>query len=95
MSVLTRLKTQAYRILIVDDEPELRIFVSTVVETIGFEPIEAQNGSQAIEKARLSDPDLVILDKRVGAVGADDAPVLQQVATIGGSQTLLCVLLHK
>ena len=50
------------KILIVDDEPDMRIFVSTVVETMGLEPIEARNGSEAIEKARLTHPDLAILD---------------------------------
>ena len=50
------------RILVVDDESDIRIFVSTVVETIGFEPIEATNGSEAVEKARITKPRLVILD---------------------------------
>ncbi len=50
------------RILVVDDEVDIRIFVSTVVETIGFEPIEATNGSEAVEKARITKPRLVILD---------------------------------
>ena len=50
------------RILVVDDELDMRIFVSTVVKTIGFEPIEATNGSEAIEKARSIKTDLVVLD---------------------------------
>ncbi len=39
------------KILVVDDEPDMRIFVSTVVETAGFEPITARNGPEALEKA--------------------------------------------
>ena len=50
------------KILVVDDESDMRIFVSTVVETEGFEPITAQNGPEALEKARSILPDLVILD---------------------------------
>jgi CheY-like chemotaxis protein len=50
------------KILVVDDEPEMRIFVSTVVETEGFEPITAQNGPEALEIARSTRPALVILD---------------------------------
>ena len=50
------------RILVVDDELDTRIFVSTVVETMGFEPIDAKNGPEAVEKARLGNPHLVILD---------------------------------
>lgn len=50
------------RILVVDDEPDMRIFVSTVVETMGFEPVTAENGTKALEKARSAVPVLVILD---------------------------------
>ena len=50
------------KILIVDDETDMIIFVSTVVETIGHKPIAANNGINALKKARTSIPDLIILD---------------------------------
>ena len=50
------------RILVVDDERDMRIFVSAVVETLGFEPIAAENGVEALEKAGSNPPALVILD---------------------------------
>ncbi len=50
------------KILVVDDERDMRIFVSTVVETLGFEPIAAENGSQALDMAGTNPPVLVILD---------------------------------
>ncbi len=50
------------KILVVDDERDMRIFISTVVETLGFEPIVAENGTQALEKAGTTPPALVILD---------------------------------
>ena len=46
----------------VDDERDMRIFVSTVVETSGFKAIVASDGPEAIQKARKSPPALVILD---------------------------------
>ena len=49
-------------ILVVDDDQDMRIFVSTVVETLGFEPIAVKDGVEALEKARLNPPALVILD---------------------------------
>ena len=51
------------KILVVDDERDMRIFVSTVAETLGFEPTAAQDGVEALEKARLNPPALVILDR--------------------------------
>ncbi len=50
------------KILVVDDERDMRIFVSTVVETLGFEPILAENGAEALDKAGTNPPALVILD---------------------------------
>lgn len=50
------------KILVVDDEPDMRIFVSTVVETMGFVPVTAKDGVEALEKARSAVPVLVILD---------------------------------
>ena len=49
-------------ILVVDDESDMRIFVSTVVETMGFTPAAAKDGTEALEKARADRPALVILD---------------------------------
>jgi two-component system phosphate regulon response regulator PhoB len=51
-----------YKILVVDDENDMRIFVSTVVETSGFEAAVAKDGSEAIQKASANPPALVILD---------------------------------
>jgi len=50
------------KILVVDDERDMRIFVSTVAETLGFEAIAAQDGAEALFKAGSNPPDLVILD---------------------------------
>jgi len=50
------------KILVVDDESDMQIYLSTVVETMGFEPIVAANGADALEKARALSPLLVILD---------------------------------
>jgi CheY-like chemotaxis protein len=50
------------KILVVDDEQDMRIFVSTVVETLGFEPKAAKDGIEALEEAGLNPPALVILD---------------------------------
>ena len=50
------------KILVVDDEQDMRIFVSTVVETLGFEAIAAEDGMEAVEKVSSNPPALVILD---------------------------------
>jgi twitching motility two-component system response regulator PilH len=50
------------KVLIVDDDPDVRLFNSTVVEESGFIPVEAENGEQGLKMVKEDPPDLVILD---------------------------------
>ena len=49
-------------VLIVDDDPDVRLFNATVVEENGYTPIEAENGEEGLKMIRDKNPDLVILD---------------------------------
>jgi two-component system KDP operon response regulator KdpE len=50
------------RILVVDDEPQIRKFLRISLGANGYEVIEAENGQQGVEAALHGKPDLVILD---------------------------------
>jgi len=50
------------KVLIVDDEPDMRVFLTTLLETNGFKPLSAEDGRQGMEMARKSKPALIILD---------------------------------
>lgn len=50
------------RILIVDDEEQIRLFLRITLNAAGYEPIEAENGRVAIEVCTGKKPDLVLLD---------------------------------
>jgi twitching motility two-component system response regulator PilH len=50
------------RILIVDDEPDLIIYMSAVLEENGYTSIGAKNGVEGLELARKEKPDLILLD---------------------------------
>jgi len=50
------------RVLIVDDDESVRLFVAGVMEAEGWESIEALNGQQAIDRAEAEKPDLIVLD---------------------------------
>ena len=52
----------AKKILVVDDEQHMRIFMTTLLETSGFKPITAEDGKQGLELARQKKPDAIILD---------------------------------
>ena len=49
-------------VLIVEDELDMRIFISTLLKTSGYRPIMTRDGSEGLLKAREIDPDLIILD---------------------------------
>ena len=50
------------RILVVDDEPKLLRLVWEVLTATGFEVIATGSGREAVQKAALEQPDLVLLD---------------------------------
>ena len=50
------------KVLVVDDDVDVRKFVSKLVERAGYEAIEAKNGIEGMGKVREDKPDLIILD---------------------------------
>ena len=52
----------AKRVLVVDDELDMRIFITTLLETSGYKPLSAVDGKEGLEIARQKKPSLIILD---------------------------------
>jgi len=50
------------RILVVDDDPDARIFLSNLLEANHFQSICAETGAEGLAKARVARPALIILD---------------------------------
>jgi len=50
------------KVLIVDDDVDVRKFVSKLVERAGYEVVEAKNGVEGMGTVREDKPDLIILD---------------------------------
>lgn len=53
------------KILVVDDEKNIRLVVGKSLEKSGFDIVYAIDGLEAVEKANESNPDLVLLDLRL------------------------------
>jgi two-component system KDP operon response regulator KdpE len=58
----TKRDTRRRRILVVDDERGILVYVGANLRQQGYEVVTAQDGRQALEAAALRPPDLVILD---------------------------------
>ena len=52
----------AKKVLVVDDDPDVRLFNITVLEENGYTPLEATNGEEGMQIIRTEQPDLVLLD---------------------------------
>jgi CheY-like chemotaxis protein len=50
------------KILVVDDDPDFVLICRMILETEGYQVLEAANGSQALASMRQEKPDLVLLD---------------------------------
>ena len=50
------------RILVIDDEPQIRRFLRISLDAGGYEVIEAANGTEGIARGLDSNPDLVVVD---------------------------------
>ena len=50
------------RVLVVEDDPHVVIFVTDTLEYMGFAVLVARNGVDGLEKVKKEKPDLIILD---------------------------------
>ena len=68
---------ESRRILVVDDEPELRVMLGQYLRNEGFAVFESASGSEALDSIAASPPDVVLLD--VGLPDIDGFEVLRRI----------------
>ena len=77
------------KILIIDDDPEIRSYLKDVFEDAGYATDSARDGVEGLEKVQVSPPDLIALDmdmpKRGGTmfyVKLRKEPILAEIPVI-------------
>ncbi|MCX7922274.1 MAG: sigma-54 dependent transcriptional regulator [Clostridia bacterium] len=80
------------RLLIADDEKNMRWILAKNLKEIGIETIEAANGEEAFNLFVDKDPDLVILDYRMPVV--DGMEVLKRIKTINDKVPVIMITAH-
>ncbi len=63
------------KILIAEDEPDIRALVKFALEYAGHEIVQAEDGAQAVEMAREILPELIIMDVRMPKMTGHEACV--------------------
>lgn len=72
--------TKVPRVLIVDDDPEMRALLLDVLKGEGFETAEAKDGAEAVLALRAKRFDIILMDKNMpGPSGLDLLPGLRRV----------------
>jgi CheY-like chemotaxis protein len=61
------------RILYVEDEKDLRVPISQILELLGYEVESAHNGQIGVEKAENWQPDLILMDIRMPVMDGIEA----------------------
>ncbi|NHN31976.1 response regulator [Paenibacillus agricola] len=71
------------KLLIVDDQNGIRILLTEVFSTEGYQTYQASNGKLALEIVRNASPDLVLLDMKIP--GMDGLDILKHIKSIDAS----------
>jgi DNA-binding response OmpR family regulator len=80
------------RALVVDDAPEVREMVADLLRDEGFRVTLAADGDTALELARASEPDVVVLD--IGLPGIDGVEVCRRLRTFSDAYVVILTARH-
>ena len=79
-----------HSVLIVDDNPETRFLLRLMLRPITVQVWEADNGSEALDQARLHHPDVIILDYMMPDMnGVEVCSQLRQESSTADIPTIL------
>jgi CheY-like chemotaxis protein len=79
------------KVMIVDDERNLRELISAILEPEGYEVIQAEDGEDALEKLKTIRPDLILLDMMMP--GMSGREVCEKIRTNEKTKDLKVVFL--
>ena len=83
------------RILVVEDDPNLRLVIRMVLERAGYEVAEARHGAEALESIGVEMPDLVIADMTMPVMnGVELIDRIQANAATAALPIVLLTSLH-
>ncbi len=80
------------RILLVDDEPNLRLMLRTVLESAGYSVVEAEDGEAALARLRESPIDLILLDLEMPKT--DGMATLRSLRDAGDETPVVIITAH-
>ncbi|HLK69534.1 MAG TPA: response regulator transcription factor [Bryobacteraceae bacterium] len=79
--------------MIIEDDPEIRGVVKTLLTNEGFQVEEADDGRSALERVFLTKPDLILVDLRLP--GLDGAEICKRVRASGMDTPIIVISAAK
>jgi len=73
----------AAKVLVVDDEPQIRTLLKATLTRAGYSVVEAANGREALNAKSIDKPDLVLLD--LGLPDRDGLSVIREIRGKGAT----------
>ena len=83
-----------YRLLIAEDQPENRLLLRNMLESVGFEIREAEDGRAAVETFSSWSPHLILMDIRMPVMGGIEATRRIRSAAGGAEVKIAAVTAH-
>jgi two-component system nitrogen regulation response regulator GlnG len=80
------------KVLVVDDEPDMRWLLGEILEAQGFEVITAEDGPIAVEKVRQEAPWVILLDLKMPTLGGIE--VLTEIMAIDAEVPVIILTAH-
>jgi len=68
--------TEAKKVLVAEDEPDIRGLIVFSLQYAGYQVVEALNGDEAVRLAESEQPDLILLDVRMPRMNGYEACAL-------------------
>jgi putative two-component system response regulator len=84
-------QAEAGHLLVVDDQPNSRLLLGDLLESIGYRVSEAENGNQALQMLKTFQPDLILLD--VMMPGLDGFEVCRRIKANDETRLIPVVLI--
>ena len=75
------------KILIIEDDDDVRSILAARLQRCGFEVITAKDGKLAVERAKKESPDLIVLDLRLPKLPGEE--VCRQIRREGSSVPII------
>jgi DNA-binding response OmpR family regulator len=80
------------RILIVEDEPNVRLVFRISLESVGYVVDEVEDGEKALDRLRTSEADLILLDLQMPGMGGIE--VLRRLRDTGNDVPVVIITAH-